>query len=709
MSVGVAIRMLVCLMLECLAAETRTGSFLRSPAASPSKSQVRSPLAAFASLLSTFSMETVLNPSCPLACFAAGSPALIKAVDLQKCNCPRHRSPTMQVSPPPCRGRPRSSRQGVDRNRDQALAWRGEGVGGSRESSSFSWGTERGRERRASSHGRFRAEPSRPERQELDDDEDFGPNGRRSSFSYEVGNQDRFGRTALSPLEYESNSLYEDLKGDRRTHVGSGLTPDQVVARAEKKLQKLADQYGVKSSPAENMPSSTSSQVNAPWPVDTALRSQLEDLGAPFPLPIQEAAFRPISEGRNVAIHSETGSGKTLSYLVPLLASMDCNQQYNTLIVVPSGSLARQVKSVVDSLLPAFGQNSTLTGTSDEFARIIGGEGNDVSKEDLKHVSNSPILISTPHAARRFVDELEQSFLIEDNLKTIVLDEADELLKSPQLANLQQRFHYSAELIERKFEGSDTERMLRDLLAFYDDSERPFEVQLVCASATIGQTLCRQIQSLLRAPSIEHAIVLVSGKDLDTEAAKSAKTALMPPTLEHRWVYVEGKAKDGGEDAELHDALFQAMDQLAPGRAIIFGKGKQVKVLTKALKAKGFKNVQHLRDAHGDEATEGPEVVEDWATAPVYVGGEGDARGLDLTVDYVFMLSPPVACSKYVHLAGRAGRNGRHGTAITLAKYHLVPDLISFSEKLAVAFTRLGEIRKPKRKAAFIGHEAFEA
>ena len=72
----------------------------------------------------------------------------------------------------------------------------------------------------------------------------------------------------------------------------------------------------------------------------------------PTPLPIQEAAFTPISKGRNVVLGSATGSGKTLAFLLPILASSSRDTPCRTLVVVASQELARQVQVVVDGLWP---------------------------------------------------------------------------------------------------------------------------------------------------------------------------------------------------------------------------------------------------------------------------------------------------------------------------------------------------------------------
>ena len=78
-----------------------------------------------------------------------------------------------------------------------------------------------------------------------------------------------------------------------------------------------------------------------------------------------------------------------------------------------------------------------------------------------------------------------------------------------------------------------------------------------------------------------------------------------------------------------------------------------------------------------------------WETTAVHVGSERWARGLDLNVAYAFLLAPPSSSASYTHLAGRTGRRGREGTAVTLLTPTQAPRLVAFAEQLGIAFERL--------------------
>jgi superfamily II DNA/RNA helicase len=71
------------------------------------------------------------------------------------------------------------------------------------------------------------------------------------------------------------------------------------------------------------------------------------------------------------------------------------------------------------------------------------------------------------------------------------------------------------------------------------------------------------------------------------------------------------------------------------------------------------------------------------------VGSERWGRGLDLDVDYVFLLAPPASGATYAHLAGRTGRKGKRGTAVTLLTHSHAPRLAAIATSLGLGFTPL--------------------
>jgi len=559
--------------------------------------------------------------------------------------------------------------------------------------------------------------------------------------------------------------------------------------------------------------------------VGPVLRQRLEQAGLAGPLPIQEAAFVPISQGRNVVIGSATGSGKTLAFLLPLLATSSRTRPCTHLVVTASAELAVQLQREVDRLWPprpastagaapvsalhVVGGGARVRGDDgDGDSWFAGGEGaeatrvdaEDTTRAELLGVGEAPVLVGTPHALRRLFAQArtaaayggagaEQASQLSSNLKTIVLDEADQLLGSASVVAVEvQRKALSAEqgapitarqraLLRARVQPSVTERLLAELPVPLP------QLQLVCASATVGRALRRQLQALLGAPSVEKAATLVALEDRDVKRLAARRSALVPPTLSHVYMLlpppppplplprVAGKAGEAfemaeagtavaDEDAEtapktapktapmtapdeatpvegavsdatdeaanvLLGALWSAMGRVAPAPAIVFTGKLGVERIIEALAARGLRRVLSVRDASDakpptvepnaqddapnaqdgaetecaqDDASNAkhPTVVpnaqdgaDGWADTPVYVGSERWGRGLDLDVDYVFLLAPPASSASYTHLAGRTARKGRRGTAVTLLTPSQAPRVVAFAEALGLAFEAL--------------------
>jgi len=458
--------------------------------------------------------------------------------------------------------------------------------------------------------------------------------------------------------------------------------------------------------------------------VGPVLKSRLVDMGMPTPLPIQKETWTPITKGKNVVIGSATGSGKTLAFLVPLLASTNRKLPCTILILVASKNLAQQIKAVVDGLWPP---------KDDSVAAHVVDD--DPSPNKLPNIGNASVLIGTPKVLRKMMAQarevletsdgtdggaksngLAQALRLESNLQKVVVDEADELLNTGYLAeqiqlrkvNNQRKdqrhlMELDQELLaKRRFMGTDAEHVLLGLPKSLND------VQLICASATAGRTLRGQLQGILDAPSIDKATTLVStGRNVKRNSNRRPQWT--PSTLGHSYMLTEPiREEDDSWAMQVSSQLRMAMEHLKPGPAIIFTLPKRIKPLAAALIDSGMNNVRQLKHAHDEELMvreaaqfpghvlnmkspkDTPEELS-WATAPVFIGGQEDSRGIDLVIDYVFLCSPPASSADYTHVAGRAGRNGRRGLAITLLKPEEAPNLLLFSNQLEISFMPIGQ------------------
>ncbi|MEO9802432.1 MAG: DEAD/DEAH box helicase [Reichenbachiella sp.] len=129
---------------------------------------------------------------------------------------------------------------------------------------------------------------------------------------------------------------------------------------------------------------------------------------------MQQAAHQAISSNNEVILLSPTGTGKTLAFLLPILAGLDRNtEQVQVLILVPSRELAIQIEQVIREMGSGFKTNA-----------VYGGRAGSKDKIDLKHAP--AILIGTPG---RIADHMRRETVHKDHIKTLVLDEFDKSLE----------------------------------------------------------------------------------------------------------------------------------------------------------------------------------------------------------------------------------------------------------------------------------------
>lgn len=574
--------------------------------------------------------------------------------------------------------------------------------------------------------------------------------------------------------EREGDQLYDELHSDPSIHF-RGLSPADMRDAAEAMLAQLhgaevppAQLHGAEvppeETPAAAVPVAAPPQSPAMWgscSVGPVLRGRLEAAGLRVPTPIQEAAFTPISQGRNVVLGSATGSGKTLAFLLPIFTTSARTTPCRTLVVTASSELTAQLQREVDRLWPP--QPLAEGGAPVSALHIVGGatEREERSlhphaatgeRAELQALRDAPVAVGTPHALRRLMLDADAALadggvgaqkaeMLRANLRVLVLDEADELLQSAAAARLDAR----RRAISTK-QGTPLSARQRMALKRGAAQSSPTEgllavlpvplpkLQLICASATVGRTLRRQLQALLGAPSIEKAAELVAPSERQAKRIQTRRAALMPSTLSHRYHLVESAAlavvstpcidasadavdaaasvpANGPADGSYHASactngttsvvtpLLTAMQALPPGPAIVFAGRIGVDVVGSSLAACGMAQVRTLQDAHAQpfscDVPPSPDTLEalgvdaGWDGVNIYVGSERWGRGIDLDVDYVFLLAPPTSSAAYAHLSGRTGRCGREGTAITILSHEQAPRLVGFADALGIAFTPL--------------------
>jgi len=332
------------------------------------------------------------------------------------------------------------------------------------------------------------------------------------------------------------------------------------------------------------------------------LLEAVKSLGFEQPSPIQAEAIPVALTGRDVVGQSQTGSGKTMAFGIPVVQGVDgANRQVQALILCPTRELAMQVCAEIHKLA-SFKEGVRATP-------VYGGASYDRQIRALQ--SGSQIVVGTPG---RILDFMERGLIKFDGLKTLVFDEADEMLD----------------------------------MGFSDDIDRlmaavPAERQTIFFSATFEPRIRRLVENYTR----NAATITIQQK------------ALTVSTVEQRYYEVQGRSK--------LEVLCRVIDIEAPRLTIVFANTKRaVDDATDALVARGYAADR----LHGDiNQTMRERVMRNFrnGNVEVLVATDVAARGLDVNdIDLIVNLELPYDAEDYVHRIGRTGRAGRSGKAVSL-------------------------------------------
>lgn len=326
------------------------------------------------------------------------------------------------------------------------------------------------------------------------------------------------------------------------------------------------------------------------------------------PTPIQEQAIPHALERRDVLGIAQTGTGKTASFVLPMLTMLEKGRARarmpRTLIIEPTRELAAQV----EESFTRYGLDQKLN-----VALLIGGVS--FADQDRKIDRGADVLIATPG---RLLDHFERGKLLMTAVEVLVIDEADRMLDMGFIP--------------------DIERICKLL---------PVSRQTLFFSATMPPEITRLTEQFLQNP-------------VRVEVAKPASAAL---TVTQRLVATK---KD---DFEKRDTLRRVIrDQTELTNAIIFcNRKRDVATLFRSLERHGFS----AGALHGDmDQRSRTAMLQGFRDNKIQllVASDVAARGLDIpAVSHVFNFDVPIHAEDYVHRIGRTGRAGRSGAAFTLA------------------------------------------
>ena len=343
------------------------------------------------------------------------------------------------------------------------------------------------------------------------------------------------------------------------------------------------------------------------------------DMGFEEMTPIQSAAIPVALTGADLVGQAQTGTGKTAAFSIPMLERIDVKtRKVQALVLCPTRELAVQIAEEVNRIGKYFKGLHILP--------VFGGQ--DMERQIRGLRSGAHIIIGTPG---RVLDHLRRGTLKLNDLKMLVLDEADEMLNMG--------FREDIELVLDQVDH---------------------EIQTMLFSATMAKEIMNIINKYQRDPQI----------------VKVAHKALSAPSIKQ--VYLETKDKDKLE------ILSRVIDVYNYKISIIFcNTKKRVDEVTDLLQARGY-----LCDKiHGDmKQTLRLNVINKFKRGDIeiLIATDVAARGLDIdSVEAVFNYDMPTHEEYYVHRIGRTGRAGKEGvsyTFVTNRDFHLLRSIMRYTK-----------------------------
>mmetsp|Transcript_12342 Transcript_12342/g.18413 ORF Transcript_12342/g.18413 Transcript_12342/m.18413 type:complete len:532 (+) Transcript_12342:63-1658(+) len=400
--------------------------------------------------------------------------------------------------------------------------------------------------------------------------------------------------------------------------------------------------------------------------------------GIRVPTPIQSASLNRIYEGESAILHAETGSGKSLAFLLPAISRMEDTD--TMLVVAPTRELAVQLAA----------EASKLVEDPDSVQLIVPG-----AKPLYRSLKDARVIVGTPEEIMSWSGRKEgEGVEIRDldflrSLRFIVLDEVDFLLPTKKF--------YGPRAKKMKIKhnrwGNDQPAAERFLSKFVFPANIRPELQVICASATIGREVKMKVLRVLRKDPLGRfqgegkELGIIRPEHVLTQDLSTAPRAVtVPSPIQHKILTVADTSVSTGAVA----AVEASLETLKPSSALVFicpssglsvakavkqlnDLGVEARSLHEALGwAKGLKyENSDKRNTTGSLRTKHQQLSQQFtasSSTPVVVTFEAMSRGLHFdAVDVVYIIGRPANHKMYLHLAGRTGRYPvLEGTVVTV-------------------------------------------
>lgn len=340
------------------------------------------------------------------------------------------------------------------------------------------------------------------------------------------------------------------------------------------------------------------------------------------PTPIQSQAIPLIVEGKNVLAESPTGTGKTLAYLLPVLEKIDADDSSPQAVILAS---SRELVMQIAEEVRIWTEGSKISG-----AAFIGGAN---AKRQLERLKKRPqVIVGTPG---RVYELIAQKKLKMHNVKTIVLDEGDQLIVAEHMGTIRN-------IIKTTLKD-------RQMLMF-------------------SATLTPQTEELARELANEPEIVRID------------KSEKMDSNVNH--VYVVAERRDKFK-------MLEKIARLEDIKALAFIN--DIAELTVIYEKLNFKGLE-IGALHGESnKVDREKALRKLRSGkfPLLLATDVAARGLDIKgLTTVVHVDVPLSLEQYTHRSGRTGRAGADGTVISIVTEREERELKKLAKGLEVPLTK---------------------
>ncbi|MHB1484727.1 MAG: DEAD/DEAH box helicase [Saccharofermentanales bacterium] len=355
--------------------------------------------------------------------------------------------------------------------------------------------------------------------------------------------------------------------------------------------------------------------------MDKSLAEALRKQGITTLTDVQDIVIPLAVENKDLVVQSETGTGKTLSYLLPLFNKIDhSKKEMQAMIIAPTHELVMQIIKQIEKL----SQNSEIKITS---TPIIGNVNIERQIDKLKEKPH--IIAGTPG---RILELTKRRKIAAHTIKTIIIDETDILLNENNI-----------DMVKEIIKST-----LRDR-------------QLMMFSATVNKRTETVAKELMKDPGI----IRVTGK------------ASIPETIVHHYFLTQERDK--------LEVLRKIIRIINPGKALIFiGDREDADFCKSRLAFHGIiTSSLHGHVDKKDRKATMENFISGRST--ILIASDIAARGLDIEgITHIFNLNIPEHSGDYLHRAGRCGRAGNSGTVVSIVTEHELNNIGLFETELKI-------------------------